>query len=440
MARRRVVVTGMGMVCPLATGVSSSWTRLIAGKSGIVSIGDPTEPTFQKRYPQVARHQNGYAEIPSKIAALVRHGTELDEFNISRYFKKGEDKRLSPFMHYAIAAAHEAIEDAKWTGLSQSQKDRTGVCIGSGIGSIDDVAAGAESLSQGFKKVSPFFVPKILINMAAGHLSIEHGFRGPNVAPSTACTTGAHAIGDAARWIMFGDADVMVAGGTESSVSPLSMAGFARARALSTSYNDDPTAASRPFDRDRSGFVIGEGSGVVVLEEYEHAKARGARIYAELAGYGASGDAHHMTAPPEDGSGAALSMGRALSNAGRSIHEVDYLNAHATSTELGDLAETRAVKSLFNGSEPAKLAVSSTKGATGHLLGGAGAVEAIFTILSVVHDMIPPSLNLHNLEPEFDLDFVALKSREKANGGVQVAMTNSFGFGGTNASIVFARV
>ncbi|KAJ1562813.1 Mitochondrial beta-keto-acyl synthase [Nowakowskiella sp. JEL0078] len=434
---RRVVVTGVGIVSPLGCGSTLVWNSLTASKSGIVSLKDR-----MFKFPN-SSESTDWSSVPSQVAGLVPHGSALNEFDMGRYFDKSEEKRQSPFINYGIAAAVEALNDACWKPESQEDKDRTGVCMGSGIGCIDEIALTARSfLNQGMKKVSPYFVPRILVNMASGHISIKYGFRGPNHSASTACTTGAHAIGDASRFIQFGDADVMVAGGTESSVSPFAMAG---ARALSTKYNNSPSEASRPFDRDRDGFVIGEGAGAIILEEYNHAKKRGAQIYAEIRGYGVSGDAFHMTSPPEDGSGAILSMKRALSHAQISPNQVDYLNAHATSTGLGDIVETRAIKSIFGDklSSPygksSNLAVSSTKGATGHLLGAAGAVEAIFTILAIRHNTLPPSLNIKNLEDEFSLDFVTNEARQIPS-GVNVAVTNSFGFGGTNATLVFAKI
>ncbi|KAJ3300589.1 Mitochondrial beta-keto-acyl synthase [Borealophlyctis nickersoniae] len=432
---RRVVVTGLGLVTPLGTGVTTTWSRLLAAQCGVVSLkGRVHEPTGRS-----------YQDIPSQVAALVKTGKEEGDFDVEKWIAKGDDRRLAPFMHYALSATQQALEDAKWLPENEEDRVRTGVCIGSGIGCIDEIETTANAFAQyGMKKLSPFFIPKILINLAAGHVSMKYGFQGPNHSASTACTTGAHSIGDASRFIQFGDADVMVAGGSEASVSPLAMAGFAKARALSTKFNDTPEQSSRPFDRDRDGFVIGEGAGCVVLEEYEHAKRRGARIYAELRGYGLSGDAHHITAPPEDGRGAALAMSRALQVGGVSPEDVDYVNAHATSTGQGDLAETRAIKKVFAGPALDKLAVSSTKGAIGHLLGAAGAVEAIFAILAVHHDALPPTLNLHNLEPreEFSLDYVPLQARDLKGSGRRVrgALTNSFGFGGTNASLVFTKV
>ncbi|KAI8819438.1 thiolase-like protein [Fimicolochytrium jonesii] len=435
---RRVVVTGLGLVTPLGTGVAHSWERLIAAHSGIVSLNGRIHPETGTTY-------NG---IPSQVAALVpkpggvRGEEDVGVFRVEEWLTKAESRNMAPFMHYASSVAQQALTDAGWETRTARDKERTGVCFGSGIGCLEDIAATAASFSEsGLKKISPYFVPKILINLAAGHISMKHGLQGPNHAASTACTTGAHSIGDAMRFIQYGDADVMVAGGAEASVSPLAMAGFAKSRALSTKYNHDPPSASRPFDSHRDGFVIGEGAGCVVLESLEHATKRNARIYAEMRGYGLSGDAFHITAPPEDGNGAARAMCRALETAGMRREEVDYVNAHATSTGLGDLAETRAIKSVF-GPHAANLAVSSTKSAIGHLLGAAGAVEAIFTILAIHHNILPPTLNLHNASPaeEFSLDYVPLEARRVTKeGGVRAALTNSFGFGGTNACLAFAK-
>ncbi|KAJ9639415.1 Mitochondrial beta-keto-acyl synthase [Coniosporium apollinis] len=351
---------------------------------------------------------------------------------------------MAKFAQYATAAAQEALDDAEWHPQKPEDLESTGVYIGSGIGAFDDVYDTSIAYDEGgYKKVSPLFVPRLLINLAAGHISMRYGFKGPNHAATTACTTGAHSVGDAGRFIAFGDADVMVAGGAESCIHPLAIAGFARARSLATDWNDAPHLASRPFDRSRAGFVIGEGAGVMVLEELEHAKARGARIYAELRGYGLSADAHHMTAPREDGEGPFLAMRRALRHADLQPHEVDYVNAHATSTSLGDAAENRAIKSLLLGKDgkqnASEINISSTKGAIGHLLGAAGAVEAIFSVLAVHQDTLPPTLNLESPgDPpeEFDCNYVPKVAQSKR---VNVALSNSFGFGGTNASICFSK-
>ncbi|KAJ3300897.1 hypothetical protein HDU76_005974 [Blyttiomyces sp. JEL0837] len=431
---RRVVVTGLGLVTPLGTGVSTAWNRLIQGASGVVSVANKVHEETGA----------SYKEIPSLVAGLVPKGSGEGEFDAAKWVPKADNSKTTPFMHYAYSASQQALEDANWFPSSEADKLRTGVCIGSGIGCVDEVANSAITFaSKGFRKIGPFFVPRILTNMAAGNISIRYGFMGPNHSVSTACATGAHSIGDAMRFIQYGDADVMLAGGTEASVSPLSMAGFARSKSLSTKFNDRPTEASRPFDKDRDGFVIGEGAGMVVLEEYEHAKRRGAKIYAELRGYGLTGDAHHITSPPDDGNGAARAMRRALEVGRLPLDQIDYINAHATGTELGDLVETRAIKSVFTGSLQDKIAVSSTKGAIGHLLGAAGSVEAIFTILAIHEDMLPPTLNLHAVESkeEFSLNYVPLTaSSRKDAGGVRGALTNSFVFGGTNASLCFAKV
>ncbi|TPX31798.1 hypothetical protein SmJEL517_g04967 [Synchytrium microbalum] len=421
---RRVVVTGLGIVSPLGVGTKYVWSRLLAGDCGVVSL---------RNKPHLATNKS-YDDLPSQIAGLVprsSQGIKDGTWRVEDWLTRGEEKKTAPFIHYAIAASQQALEDAGWKPETDHERMQTGVCIGSGIGCIDEVYNTALAYHEhGLRKVHPYFVPKILTNLAAGHVSMRFGLQGPNHSCSTACATGAHSIGDAARFIQHGDADVMLAGGTEASVSP--------ARSLSTAFNDTPEQASRPFDRDRDGFVIGEGAGVVVLEELEHAKARGARVYAELKGYGASGDAYHITAPTEDGRGAANAMRRALAQAGVGVHEVGYVNAHATSTDLGDLAETRAIKSVFQGPSLESVAVSSTKGATGHLLGAAGAVEAIFTILSIYNDVLPPSLNLHHLHDEFTLNYVALQARDLTSQGkrVKAALNNSFGFGGTNSIIL----
>ncbi|KAF9584118.1 Mitochondrial beta-keto-acyl synthase [Lunasporangiospora selenospora] len=431
LSTRRVVVTGLGLVTPLGVGVQQTWSKLIAGQCGVVSLKDIPSP--QPALP-------GFNTLPSQVGAIVqRESKDMGGFDSTEWLERGDEKRMAVFTQYAIAAARMAISDANWENTTEDEKERTGVCLGSGIGSLDDVASTTLSFAEsGYRKMSPMFVPKILINMAAGHLTMKYGYKGPNHAVSTACTTGAHSIGDAMRFIQYGDADVMIAGGSEASVHPLAVAGFAKAKSLATKFNDNPAEASRPFDKDRDGFVIGEGAGVVVLEEYEHAKKRGAPIYAELRGYGLSGDAHHMTAPPEMGTGAAMAMRRALKAARLTPGEINYLNAHATSTHQGDIAENRAIKSVFDGHHDS-IAVSSTKGAVGHLLGAAGAVEAIFTILSVKNNILPPTLNLysHDDNGEFTLNYVPRTAQEKV---VEAALTNSFGFGGTNASLCFAKV
>lgn len=415
---RRVVVTGLGAVTPLGVGAQTVWDRLIAGKSGITAITD-----FD------------VSDLPAKIAGTVPKGSKVDgAFDPEEWVEKKELKKMDTFIVYAMAAAQQAVEDANWFPENQDSLDRTGVMIGSGIGGLGGIAEGSLVLQErGPRRMSPFFIPASLINLASGYVSILYGFRGPNHAVVTACATGTHAIGDAARLIMFGDADVMVAGGAESAVCRIGVVGFAASRALSTEFNDTPERASRPWDRDRDGFVMGEGAGVVVLEELEHAKARGARIYAEVLGYGLSGDAYHITAPAEDGSGGFRAMEGAFRNAGIDRDMIDYVNAHGTSTPLGDEIELGAVKRLF-GAHAYKLAMSSTKSAIGHLLGAAGAVEAIFSVKAIQTGIIPPTLNLDNPSDSCDINLVAHTAQERP---VRYALSNSFGFGGTNASIIF---
>ncbi|KAJ1759307.1 Mitochondrial beta-keto-acyl synthase [Coemansia sp. RSA 2523] len=428
MAGRRVVVTGLGMVSPVGVGVKHAWNNILAGRSGIQSL-------------VAAMPDAGFDAQPSQVAGIVpRTGTYSDgQFDAQEWLAPGDTSRMAPFTQFATCAAQQALDDAEWTKVSDAQRERTGVCFGTGIGSLGDIEASHEQLrTGGARKVSPMFVPRILCNMAAGNISIRHGFCGPNHAVSTACTTGAHAIGDAMRFIQFGDADVMVAGAAEAPLLPLALAGFSKIKALALGFNDRPHAASRPFDRARAGFVIGEGAAALVLEELEHARSRGARIYAEICGYGLSGDAHHITAPPQDGAGAQRAMRRALQTASLRAADIDYVNAHATSTPLGDAIENRAIKAVF-GSAASNLAVSSTKSATGHLLGAAGAIEAVFSVLAVAHDIAPPTLNLDNVDADagFDLNYVPHTPQERP---VRAAMTNSFGFGGTNASLVFAKL
>jgi len=410
LARRRVVITGLGLVSPVGNSVEEAWQNLLAGRSGITAITKFDASTF-----------------PTRIAGEVKN------FDIGAYISAKDARRMDTFIHYGMAAGIQAIKDA---GLEANPVDaeRIGVAIGSGIGGLplientkDDYIAG------GVRKISPFFVPGSIINMISGNLSILYGYKGPNIAVVTACTTGTHNIGEAARLIEYGDADVMIAGGAESTVTPLGMGGFCAARALST-RNDDPTTASRPWDKDRDGFVLGEGGGAMVLEEYEHAKARGARIYAELAGYGMSGDAYHMTAPSTDGP--KRSMLNALRNAGVNPDQVQYLNAHGTSTPLGDKNETDAIKLAF-GDAAKGLVVNSTKSMTGHLLGGAGGIESIFSVLAVHHQVSPPTINIFEQDPECDLDYCANTAREMK---IDVALKNNFGFGGTNGSLVFKRI
>jgi 3-oxoacyl-[acyl-carrier-protein] synthase II len=415
LSKRRVVITGLGIVSPVGNTVPDAWASILAGKSGIDRISRFDAATFA-----------------SQIAG------EVKDFDITQYIPTKEARRMDTFIHYGMAAAIQAIKDAGIDDIASGDLDaeRIGVNIGSGIGGLPMIEGTHDVyLAGGPRKISPFFVPSVIINMVAGNLSIMFGFKGPNLAIVTACTTATHCIGDSARMIEYGDADMMVAGGTESCVTPLTIGGFASARALST-RNDDPTTASRPWDTDRDGFVLGEGAGVVVLEEMEHAKRRGAKIYAELAGFGMSADAHHMTAPSEDGEGAARCMRIALKNAGMGNDEMDYINAHGTSTPLGDLAETMAIKRCF-GEHAKDLVVNSTKSMTGHLLGAAGGVEAIFSALAVYHQVAPPTINIFNQDPKCDLDYVANTARDMK---INAAMSNSFGFGGTNGTLVFRKV
>jgi 3-oxoacyl-[acyl-carrier-protein] synthase II len=416
---RRVVVTGLGLVTPLGCGVEKTWARLIAGESGITSI------------------QNfDVSDITSKIAGQVPQGSSADGlFNADDWVDARERRRMDRFIVYALAAAEQAISDAGWKPTDEEALDRTGVLIGSGIGGLEEIYNGTLLLHEkGPRRLSPFFIPAALINLASGHVSIRYGYKGPNHAVVTACSTGAHALGDAARMIQCDDADVMIAGGAEAAVCRIGMAGFAAARALSTGFNDTPEKGSRPWDKDRDGFVMGEGAGIVVLEEYEHAKARGAKIYAELIGYGLSGDAHHITAPPDDGNGGFRAMRNALKRAGLNTTDIDYVNAHGTSTPLGDEIELGAVKRLF-GDHAYKFCVSSTKSAIGHLLGAAGSVEAVFSILAMRDGVVPPTLNLENPSPGCDINLVAKVAQKKA---LRHVMSNSFGFGGTNVSLIFS--
>jgi len=416
---RRVVVTGMGLVTPFGIGLEHNWNSLIAGASGIRAI-----QSFE------------VSDLPVKIAAQVPSGdTASGLFNADDWVPPKDQRKMDGFIVYALAAAAQAVEDAGWAPDDEESRERTGVMIGSGIGGLPGITDGALTLHErGPRRLSPFFIPANLINLASGHVSIRYGFTGPNHAVVTACSTGAHAIGDAARLIMLDDADVMVCGGTEAAICRLGLAGFAAARALSTGFNHDPPRASRPWDRERDGFVMGEGAGILVLEEHEHAKQRRAHIYAEVIGYGMSGDAFHLTAPSEDGKGAFRSMRNAVKRAGIGLEEIDYINAHGTSTPLGDEIELGAVKRLF-GRHAYELSMSSTKSAIGHLLGAAGSVEAIFSILAIRDGVVPPTLNLENPSPSCDIDLVPKRAKERK---VRYALSNSFGFGGTNASLIFA--
>lgn len=413
MSRRRVVITGLGLVSPVGNDVDTSWQNILAGKSGAALIDSFDVSDFSTRF-----------------------SASVKDFDTAAYFDRKDARKMDIFVHYGIAAGIQAIADA---GLEQADGidlDRVGVSIGSGIGGLPNIETQHKALLNGGpRKVSPFFVPSTIINMISGNLSIRYGYRGPNVCIVTACTTGTHNIGDAGRIIEYGDADIMIAGGAEMATGPLGLAGFGAARALST-RNDDPARASRPWDSDRDGFVLGDGAGVMVLEEYEHARARGAHIYCELAGYGMSGDAYHMTQPSENGEGAARCMNAALRNADLAVTDIQYINAHGTSTPAGDLAETQAIKSTF-GAHAQSLPVSSTKSMTGHLLGAAGGIEAVFTVLAMRDGMLPPTINLDNPGEGCDLDYVPNTARAAT---VDAAMSNSFGFGGTNGTVIFKRL
>ena len=414
---KRIVVTGLGLVTPLGSGVEGNWSALTAGKSGISPI-----TKFQ------------VDDLPCRVGGAVPTNDDHPlKFLVDDIVAPKERRRMDDFIVYAMGAAEEAIRDSGWEPPTEEDRERTGVMIGSGIGGLETIDQTAKTLDkQGPRRVSPFFIPASLINLASGQVSIRHGFRGPNHAPVTACATGAHAIGDAARLIKYGDADVMVAGGAEAAMCRLGIAGFAAMKALSTGYNDTPQKASRPWDKGRDGFVMGEGSGVLVLEDYEHAKKRGAKIYAEILGYGLSGDAHHLTAPAEDGSGGFRAMGAALRDAGLNVDQIDYVNAHGTSTPKGDEIELAAVKRLF-GDHVYNLSMSSTKSAIGHLLGAAGAVEAIYSLLALRDQIVPPTLNLDDPSDTCDIDLVPHKAKERK---LRYALSNSFGFGGTNAAVV----
>jgi 3-oxoacyl-[acyl-carrier-protein] synthase II len=414
MSRRRVVVTGLGLVCPVGNSVAEGWANLVAGRSGIDTITRFDASAFACKF-----------------------AGEVKGFNVEDYLPGKEARHMDTFIHYGLAASMQAVRDAglpNGEALNEEAAERIGCMVGSGIGGLPMIEhTDGEYRERGPRRISPFFVPASIINMISGHLSIKYGFTGPNLAIVTACTTGLHCIGEAGRLIEYGDADVMVAGGAESTVSPLGVGGFAAARALST-RNDDPKTASRPWDKDRDGFVLGEGAGVLVLEEYEHARRRGAKIYAELAGFGMGADAFHMTAPNVDGP--KRSMKAALRNAGINADQVHYLNAHGTSTPLGDVNETNAIKLAF-GEHAKKMVVNSTKSMTGHLLGGAGGIESLFTVLALHHQVSPPTINIFNQDPECDLDYCANTARQMK---IDVAVKNNFGFGGTNGTLVFRRV
>ncbi len=411
-SRRRVVVTGVGMVSPLGNTVAASWDGVLAGKSGVATIDRFDASAFSTQF-----------------------GAAVKDFDVSPYMPAKDARKMDPFIQYGMVAGIQAIEDAGLE-VTEANADRIGTIVGSGIGGIGSIEEGALTIEhKGPRRISPFFVPGAIINMISGNLSVKYGLKGPNLATVTACTTGTHAIGLGSRLISYGDADVMIVGGAEMAMTPVGLGGFAAARALST-RNDEPQAASRPWDKDRDGFVLGDGAGVMVLEEYEHAKARGARIYAELSGFGMSGDAFHMTLPPEGGTGAAASMRNAIKDAGIGAEAVNYINAHGTSTPAGDIAECQALKSVM-GTATADVAVSSTKSMTGHLLGAAGAVEAIFTILAIRDQVAPPTINLDNPSEGCDLNFVPHEAQERK---ITAAMSNSFGFGGTNGTLLFSQI
>lgn len=421
MSKRRVVVTGIGAVTPTGPNAEKSWENIKNSKSGLSNI-----TIFDAK------------DCACKIAGEVKEGeNNPDLLDINQYIDPKEQRKMDRFIHLAIAASEQAIEDSGWKAQSEEEKYRTGVMIGSGIGGLPMIEKTVVGMKErGVKRISPFFIPASLINLASGQVSIKHGFMGPNHACVTACASGNHAIGDSMRMIEYGDVDVMVCGGAESAICEVGIGGFAALRALSTKFNDNPQAGSRPWDKDRDGFVMGEGSGIVVLEEYEHARKRGAKIYAEIVGYGASGDAYHMTAPESTGRGASQAMKLALNNAELNVDKIDYINAHGTSTPLGDEIEVGAVKRIF-GDHAYKLSMSSTKSATGHLLGAAGSVEAIFSILAIRDQVAPPTLNLDNPSENCDIDLVAKNAKEKE---INYALSNSFGFGGTNATLIFKKI
>jgi len=416
---RRVVITGIGLVTPVGTGTDHAWSKLLAGKSGARRVTD-----FE------------VSDLACQIGCFIPRGTGAGEFNPDDWMEPKEQRKVDDFIIFAISAADQALADAGWAPKTEEEQTSTGVLIGSGIGGLQGIEVASNVIrDKGPRRISPFFIPGRLINLASGYVSIKHGLKGPNHAVVTACSTGAHAVGDASRLIALGDADVMVAGGTESPLCRLALAGFAACKALATDFNNDPERASRPYDRDRDGFVMGEGAGVVVLEEYEHAKARGAKIYAEVIGYGLSGDAYHITAPSEDGDGAFRCMTAAIKRAGITAADIDYINAHGTST-MADGIELGAVERLL-GSHAPNVAMSSTKSMTGHLLGAAGAVEAIFSALAIRDQICPPTINLDNPSVETAIDLVPHKAKERR---IDTVLSNSFGFGGTNASLILRRV
>ena len=413
MSKKRVVITGLGAISPIGNTVEETWQNALKGVSGIDLITKFDTTNFS-----------------------VKFAAEVKNFKVADYIPAKDARRMDVFIHYGMAASIQAISDAGLENNENINKQRVGVAVGSGIGGLPNIEnTQTEYLKTGTKRISPFFIPGTIINMISGNISVMYGYQGPNLAIVTACSTGTHSIGEAARLIQYGDADIMIAGGSEAVVCPLAIGGFAAARALST-RNDDPKTSSRPFDKDRDGFVLGEGAGVLVLEEYEHAKARGAKIYAEIAGFGMTADAHHMTAPLEDGSGAARCMSLALQNADLSPNDVDYINAHGTSTQLGDVAETTAIKAAF-GATAKNLVVNSTKSMTGHLLGAAGGIEAVFTALAIKNQISPPTINIFNQDERCDLDYCANQARQME---IRAALSNSFGFGGTNATLAFKRV
>ncbi len=417
---RRVVVTGMGMVSPLGVGVEVNWRRLVAGESGLSRI---------------TRFES--SDLPCQVAGQIARGDAPDQLNLDRFIEPKEQKKMDTFIHYAVAAADEAVKDSAYIPADDAARERIGIMVGSGIGGLNEIYETSIVLHEkGPRRVSPFFIPRSLINLASGQISIQHGYRGPNHAVVTACATGAHAIGDAARLIMLGDADMMLAGGAEAAVCRIGIAGFCALRALSTGFNDTPTKASRPYDKGRDGFVMGEGAGVVMLEEYEHAKNRGAKIYAELIGYGLSGDAYHMTAPAEDGDGGFRAMKMALTRAQIHPGQIDYINAHGTSTPMGDEIEIKGIKRLL-GDAVNKVSISSTKSAIGHLLGAAGAVEAIYSILAMRDGVAPPTLNLD--DPSDGLQGIDLVPHKAKQRNIDIVLSNSFGFGGTNACLIFKK-